>query len=102
MKISKLHKNIGVSIEEIDLKSINDKDFEKIQNLWIENLIIVFPNQNISDEDHIAFGKKFGKLEIHPSLSHRSSKNSEIYRVSNVDEEGKIIPDKQTSWQLLF
>ena len=101
MKISKLHKNIGVSIEEIDLKSINDKDFEKIQNLWMENLIIVFPNQNISDEDHIAFGKKFGELEIHPSLSHRSSKNSEIYRVSNVDEEGKIIPDKQTSWQYL-
>ena len=101
MKISKLHKNIGVSIEEIDLKSINDKDFERIQNLWMENLIIVFPNQNISDEDHIAFGKKFGELEIHPSLSHRSSKNSEIYRVSNVDEEGKIIPDKQTSWQYL-
>ena len=34
-------------------------------------------------------------------LSHRSSKNSQIYRVSNVDEEGKIIPDKKTSWQYL-
>ena len=101
MKISKLHQNIGVSVEEIDLKNINHKDLERIKILWMENLIILFPNQNISDEDHIIFGKKFGELEIHPSLSHRSSKNSQIYRVSNVDEEGKIIPDKQTSWQYL-
>ena len=101
MKISKLHQNIGVSVEEIDLKNINHKDLERIKILWMENLIILFPNQNISDEDHIIFGTKFGELEIHPSLSHRSSKNSQIYRVSNVDEEGKIIPDKQTSWQYL-
>ena len=45
--------------------------------------------------------EKFGKLKIHHSLSHRSSKNPEIYRVSNVDEKGKIIPNKETSWQYL-
>ena len=101
MKITKLHHNIGVSIEGINLNKLDKITFEKIQKLWMENLIIVFPNQDISDEEHIIFGKKFGKLEIHPSLSHRSSKNLEIYRVSNVDEEGKIIPDKKTSWQYL-
>ena len=95
MKITKLHHNIGVSIEGINLNKLDKITFEKIQKLWMENLIIVFPNQDISDEEHIIFGKKFGKLEIHPSLSHRSSKNLEIYRVSNVDEEGKIIPDKK-------
>ena len=58
MKISKLHENIGVSVEEIDLKNINHKDVERIKILWMENLIILFPNQNISDEDHIIFGKK--------------------------------------------
>ena len=57
MKISKLHQNIGVSVEEIDLKNINHKDLERIKILWMENLIILFPNQNISDEDHIIFGK---------------------------------------------
>ena len=64
-------------------------------------LILLFPDQDISDEVHINFGKKFGQLEKHPSLSHRSSKNPEIYRVSNVSEEGKIIPSKNTSWQYL-
>ena len=74
---------------------------QKIKDLWVQYLIIIFPNQNISDQDHIKFGKKFGELEVHPSLSHRSSKNPEIYRVSNVDENGKIIPNQETSWQYL-
>ncbi len=101
MKVKQVHKNIGVSIEGVDLSKIDENTFQKIKDLWLQYLIIIFPNQNISDEDHIKFGKKFGELEVHPSLSHRSSKNPEIYRVSNVDENGKIIPNKETSWQYL-
>ena len=81
MKIKQVHKNIGISIEGIDLSNIDDDIFQEIKNLWLKYLILVFPRQNISDEDHINFGKKFGELEVHPSLSHRSSKNPEIYRV---------------------
>jgi len=101
MIVKKIHDNIGVSIEDIDLSNLDVISFQKIQKLWLEHLVIVFPNQNISDEDHIKFGKRFGDLEVHPSLSHRSSKNPEIYRVSNVDENGNIIPNKETSWQYL-
>ena len=101
MIVKKIHDNIGVSIEDIDLSNLDVVSFQKIQKLWLEHLVIVFPNQNISDEDHIKFGKRFGDLEVHPSLSHRSSKNPEIYRVSNVDENGNIIPNKETSWQYL-
>ena len=101
MKIKQVHKNIGISIEDINLSDLDEFTLKKIKKLWMENLIIIFPNQNISDEDHITFGKKFGELEVHPSLAHRSSKYPEIYRVSNVDEEGKIIPNKETSWQYL-
>ena len=56
MKITKLHHNIGVSIEGINLNKLDKITFEKIQELWMENLIIVFPNQDISDEEHIIFG----------------------------------------------
>ena len=87
MNIKKLHGNIGISIEGIDLSNLDNDTFQKIKILWLEYLVIAFPNQNISDEDHIEFGKRFGELEVHPSLSHRSSKNPEIYRVSNVDEK---------------
>ena len=101
MYIEKLHPKIGAKIEGIDLANLDNAQFDKIKKLWLEHLILLFPNQSISDEEHIKFGKLFGKLEKHPSLSHRSSTNPEIYRVSNVSEKGDIIPSKNTSWQYL-
>ena len=101
MYFEKLHPTIGAKVQGIDLSILNDDNISEINNLWLKYLILLFPNQDISDEDHIRFGRKFGQLEKHPSLSHRSSKNPEIYRVSNVSEEGKIIPSKNTSWQYL-
>ena len=59
MKVKQIHKNIGVSIEGIDLSKIDENTFKKIKDLWVQYLIIIFPKQNISDEDHIKFGKKF-------------------------------------------
>ena len=101
MYFEKLHPAIGAKIQGIDLSILSDDNIHEINSLWMKYLILLFPNQDISDEDHIKFGRKFGQLEKHPSLSHRSSKNPEIYRVSNVSEEGKIIPSKNTSWQYL-
>jgi len=101
MYFEKLHPTIGAKVQGIDLSILSDDNISEINNLWLKYLILLFPNQDISDEDHIKFGRKFGQLEKHPSLSHRSSKNPEIYRVSNVSEEGKIIPSKNTSWQYL-
>ena len=101
MYFEKLHSTIGAKVQGIDLSILSDNNISEINNLWLKYLILLFPNQDISDEDHIKFGRKFGQLENHPSLSHRSSKNPEIYRVSNVSEEGKIIPSKNTSWQYL-
>ena len=101
MYFEKLHSTIGAKVQGIDLSILSDDNISEINNLWLKYLILLFPNQDISDEDHIKFGRKFGQLENHPSLSHRSSKNPEIYRVSNVSEEGKIIPSKNTSWQYL-
>ena len=37
-------------------------------------------------------------MEQHPSISHRASNHPEIYRVSNVDEAGHILPQKSNEW----
>ena len=73
----------------------------KIHSLWMENLVLIFPNQLVSDEQHIKFANQFGNLEVHPSLAHRSTRNKEIYRVSNVDESGNIIRAHDTAWQYI-
>ena len=102
IEVSALHPKIGGKLDGIDLReNISDEVREKIHEQWMRFMVLVFPNQAISDEQHIAFGRKFGELEVHPSVAHRSSRNKEIYRVSNVDEAGEIIPQETTSWQYL-
>ena len=102
IKVKRRHPLIGSEVRGVDLaKPLDDATFAELHALWMEHLVLVFPEQSISDEQHITFGRRFGELEIHPSLAHRSSRNKEIYRVSNVDEAGNIIPPKETAWQYI-
>jgi alpha-ketoglutarate-dependent taurine dioxygenase len=102
LTVKRRHPLIGTEVRGIDLrKPLDAETRDELNGIWMEHLMLVFPDQPVTDEEHIAFGRNFGDLEIHPSLAHRSSRNKEIYRVSNVDEAGNIIPPKETAWQYL-
>ena len=93
---------LGVRVTGVDLSApLSASLVDELRTAWMQKLVLVFPGQAISDECHIAFGRQFGELEVHASLAHRDSRNVEIYRVSNVDEQGQLIPPKDTSWQYL-
>jgi taurine dioxygenase len=80
-------------VVDIDLtRAFSDEEIRELHALWMEHPLLVFPRQAISDAQQIAFARRFGELEIHPAKEHRSSKHPEIYRVSNVDEAGKLLP----------
>ena len=102
LQVTRRHPLIGTEVHGLDLSQpLDEPTFQAIHDLWMEHLLLIFPDQPITDEQHIAFGRRFGEMEIHPSIAHRSSKNREIYRVSNVDEAGNIIPPKETAWQYI-
>ena len=102
LEITNRHPLIGTEVRGIDLSQpINDATYLKLHELWMENLLLIFPNQPISDDALGEFGRRFGQLEIHPSLEHRASQNQEIYRVANTDEQGNIVPPNNTFWKYL-
>lgn len=102
LRIDRRHPLLGTEVRGIDLSQpLDAATFDELHRLWMDHLVLIFPDQAISDDQHVAFGRRFGQLEIHPSLAHRSSRNKEIYRVSNVDEAGDIIPPKDTAWQYI-
>jgi taurine dioxygenase len=95
------HSLIGAEIRGLDLGRVDDRAFRRIYDAWLEHLVLVFPGQNVTDEDQIAFARRFGELEIHPSREHRSSRHPEIYRVSNVDERGNVMPQESKGWRYM-
>jgi alpha-ketoglutarate-dependent taurine dioxygenase len=102
LRVRERHPLIGAEVGGLDLaEPLDPQTFDALHALWMRHQVLIFPGQSITDEAHIEFGRRFGELEIHPSLAHRSSRNREIYRVSNVDEAGNIIPAKETAWQYI-
>ena len=66
MKIQPLSEHIGAEISGIQLDNLNQNAVAEIKQAWLEHKVLVFRDQKISTEAHIAFGKNFGELEIHP------------------------------------
>ncbi len=66
MKIQLLSEHIGAEISGIQLDNLNENAVAEIKEAWLEHKVLVFRGQEISTEAHIAFGKNFGDLEIHP------------------------------------
>lgn len=96
------HPLIGTEVRGIDLSEpLDDATLADLHDAWMRHPMLVFPHQAISDEQQIAFAERFGTLEIHPSVAHRSSRLPAIYRVSNVDETGNILPPASNEWQYM-
>jgi alpha-ketoglutarate-dependent 2,4-dichlorophenoxyacetate dioxygenase len=91
LTIRKLEENIGAEIRGVDVSSaIDEPTFERILEAFYEYSVIVFPDQEITDEQHAAFSRRFGRLES-PLPSDPAGKGS-VFVFSNLDENGDIIP----------
>jgi taurine dioxygenase len=84
-------KALAAEIQDIDLRTIDDDDFSSIYQAWLEHLVLLFRGQNLTDEDLVAFSRKFGDLDwapIQESGRRFVDGHPEIYVVSNVIENG--------------
>ena len=71
IRVDKLTPLIGGEISGVDLaKTLAAKQEEEIHRALAENLVIFFRDQHISKEQHLAFGRRFGALHVHPAAPH--------------------------------
>ena len=65
--IARLGRNLAAEISDIDLSlPLDDATFAAVNNALLENEVLVFRDQDISADDMMAFGRRFGPLSIHP------------------------------------
>jgi taurine dioxygenase len=87
-------KALGAEIQGVDLCSVSADDFESINHAWLDHSVLLFRGQKLTDDDLIAFSKKFGDLDWAPvqETGRRFVEgHPEIYVVSNVMENGAPI-----------
>jgi taurine dioxygenase len=60
---------LGAEIRGVDLsRPLDDETFARIKRAHLDHLVIFFPGQSITPEQHKAFARRFGRLNIHPHL----------------------------------
>src|SRR5258705_8844784 len=85
---------LGAEIRGIDLRAIDDAAFTAIHRAWLDHQVLLFRDQQISDEDLITFSRRFGALDQAPIQENGRrfvDGSPEIYIVSNVVENGVAI-----------
>jgi taurine dioxygenase len=83
---------VGAEIVGIDLsKDMDDATFAEIRAAFYRHSVIVFRKQRITEEQQIAFSRRFGDQEIHLLTQYLHPHHPEILIVSNVLENGRNI-----------
>ncbi len=71
---------------------INEPTFGAIEQAFHDNIVVFFRDQRLTDEQHIAFSRRFGELEIHIVKKYLLPGHPEILLISNVrTDEGEHI-----------
>ena len=87
MRIEPSGATLGAMVHDVDLAAIDDATFAAIESTWHQYGVVVFPSQGLSDIDHIAFTRRFGRLE----RGLRRTSGAGIGRLSNVDRDGGVV-----------
>lgn len=88
LKITPTEAPIGAYVEGVDLsQQLDDAVFHQIEDAYDRHGVLVFRNQNLTPEQHIAFGRRFGPLEIHVVKKALLEGYPEILLVSNIKNE---------------
>ena len=66
--VSPLTPTIGALVEGVDLaRPMDDAVFEEVHRAWMEHLVLFMREQRMTPEQHLAFGRRFGELHVHPA-----------------------------------
>lgn len=80
----------AVEISGVDLSvDLPPETFAEIKQLWLENKVAVFRDQELSDDDLVCFTARFGPLFVHVRSQFNDTSHPEIMLISNIKEDGR-------------
>jgi taurine dioxygenase len=85
---------LGAEVSGVDVRTMDDSVFAAIHQAWLDYQVLLFRRQQLSDQELIAFSRRFGDLD-HAPIQENGRRfvdgYPEIYVISNVVEQGVAI-----------
>jgi taurine dioxygenase len=102
ISIRPLSYSLGAEILGADLsRPVGDEDFAAIHHAFLDHGILLFRDQEVTREQHIAFSRRFGELDNHDTLPRdRHPEYPELLLVSNLPKANGKAGDGKYTGQL--
>ena len=78
MRVEPLDRSFGAKVYDLTLADLDQIEASEIYELWLQYALLIFPAQNLSNDQQIKFAKNFGALEF------------DLSPISNVRNDGSI------------
>jgi alpha-ketoglutarate-dependent 2,4-dichlorophenoxyacetate dioxygenase len=90
-----VHSCVGARVEGVDLaRPLDEASFSRIFEAFQEYSVLVFPDQRLTDEQQMAFSRRFGPLEATiKSIGQERRLHENLVDLSNLDpqDDGKLM-----------
>lgn len=94
IRIEPLDSTLGAVVTGVNLALVNDTMWGEIEAAFIKYAVLVFPDQNISGEEQVSFGSRFGNIE-------ELAKGVKLVALSNQRGDGSLTEDGEHLTQIL-
>ena len=93
IEVSPLHPTLGAEVRHVDLtRPVPPAVFAEIEAAFDRHGILVFPEQPVTDEQQLAFSRRFGPLEVNPNYAGAKMRlRPDVADISNLDPEGRVL-----------
>lgn len=95
MNITPLHPEFGAEIAGLDLsQTLSEPEFETIDRAINQYSVLLFRGQQLDDDSHLAFTRRFGILEEGHVNYYSHGKITYVGRIGNIDADGNKLPSQ--------
>lgn len=101
MQVNRLGNTFFAEVTGVDVARLSDEEFRRTKAAHLEHGVLVFRDQQLTPQEHIAFSRRFGPLQVHPMMQFNLEGAPEILMVSSdrhADGRPKGIADAGRYW----
>ena len=78
LEIQRLTPRVGAIAQGVDVRNIDDATFAELYRAWLDCNVLVVRGQNLALAEFLAYSRRFGVIDPHPSKSTRHPEIPEI------------------------
>src|SRR5687768_9563366 len=80
--VEPLPASFGAVVTGLKLTELPDDAFAELYATWLDYALLIFPGQDLSNPEQVAFARRFGALEF------------DLAPISNVRSDGSVRPEE--------